>query len=67
MFGGGNVKLEATVTIDISKTDIPLFHTLQVCLRPRPLSLSLSLSSSSALAPSGHTYHSSSATLSAMA
>lgn len=31
MFGGGNVKLEATVTIDISKTDIPFLHRLQ-CL-----------------------------------
>ena len=31
MFGGENVKFEATVTIDISKTDIPFFHRLQ-CL-----------------------------------
>lgn len=28
MFGGENVKLEAIVTIDISKTDIPFFQTL---------------------------------------
>lgn len=40
MFGGGNVKLEATVTIDISKTDIPFFQTLPC------LSASLSVKSS---------------------
>lgn len=51
MFGGGNVKFEATVTIDISKTDIPCFSirssvSLSVCLSPSP-----SLYVSTALAP----------------
>lgn len=46
MFGGGNVKLETTVTIDISKTDIVFFHTLQylsVWLCPSSPDLSLCL------------------------
>lgn len=49
MFGGGNVKLEATVTIDISKTDIPFFQTLpclsaSLSVKSNCLSLSLTLS-----------------------
>lgn len=53
MFDGWNVKLEATVTMDISKTDISFFQVLQRCP---------SLSPSSELSPGGHTYLSSSVT-----
>lgn len=56
MFGRGNVKLEATITIDISKTGafFPKVSVVSLSGKSGPLR--------SAVAPGGHTHHLSSST-----
>lgn len=59
MFGGGNVKLEATFTIDISRTDILFLQRASISLSSLRRSNQAVSVLCIGLAFSGHAYHSS--------